>query len=1090
MKASSHSRVSLLTLANTAGMVLLILCGIQARAQNNCAPLNSGLVGWWKGESDVLDSGGTNHGAFIGGATFAAGEAGQAFSFNGSGSHVEIPDSPALRFTNELTLELWYKDAGLPMGIYAGLVAKRNEPNGCNFGINMVAGSPGFFQVYLQDPTYGITPPTVDCPVPAPGIFHHLAATYRQASAEQVEVKVYIDGGLANTGLLSARLARTLNSTPVTIGSSTSGGGETFTGIIDEVSLYNRALSATEIAGIFAAGSAGKCFTGSPPQITQQPTNATVAERENAAFSVLVSGSGPLAFQWVHNGTNFIAGGTSSTLNLSSVQASNAGDYFVIVTNGFGSATSSVAVLTVLPPPPCIAPPSGLVAWWRGEFNTLDSAGANAGTLAGNVTFAAGEVGSGFTFDGSGDAVRLGRPASLQLQNLTIETWLKRAAAITGEGAVLCYGYGGYGLGMDGSGRPYLTRVGIDGVYCTTNIADTKWHHVALTKAGTNVAFFVDGVAYPSTTPYTSVFTFTTDIAIGARGDNLASSFSGQLDELSVYARALAPNELQAIYAAGKGGKCVVPIPAFTALQPTNQSVLRSNSATFTVGAGGTPPFTYQWTWNGTNIAGATTSTLTLTNVQFSQAGYYAVAVSNDVGGDVSASARLTVVFPPAAIAVAGTNCMSGSTVVVPINIVANGNENGLSFSLSYSPSLLTFLSAVPGPGAPDATMFVNSNQVGSGRVGITFALPTDATIAAGPQPIVLATFATPIRNTPTTAPISFGDTPTVRQLVDPMGTTLSATYSQGLVLLTASEFEGDISPRPSGDHAVTVADWVLLGRYVVRLDYPTNAIEFQRADSAPRATLGDGLIKVTDWVQAGRYASGLDPLTILGGPDTEGSMSPSQGHSRKDGPRRLSVVPNNLVQGTTGVVAVALESLGNENAVAASLSFDPSQLAFVSASKGSASSTATFNVNAVQATTGKLGFALALPTGRAFATGTCELVRVAFRAVGSTGSTNVSLTDSPVPREVSDAAADALTSEYAGGAVVIREAPVLGIQQSGNSVLLTWPGWATNFTLKAAGLPVSGSWTNMPTPPLLTNDINSVLLPIESTSMLYRLSQ
>jgi hypothetical protein len=66
---------------------------------------------------------------------------------------------------------------------------------------------------------------------------------------------------------------------------------------------------------------------------------------------------------------------------------------------------------------------------------------------------------------------------------------------------------------------------------------------------------------------------------------------------------------------------------------------------TYTISAvyGGTRPFTYQWQFAGTNIPGATQASLTITNISFSQAGNYSVAVSNSLGGAVSANAALTV---------------------------------------------------------------------------------------------------------------------------------------------------------------------------------------------------------------------------------------------------------------------------------------------------------------------------------------------------------------------------------------------------------------------------------------------------------------
>ena len=81
----------------------------------NCAPAPPGLVGWWAGEGNASDSGGTNNGALHGGMSFAAGEAGQAFSFNGSSGYVEMPASASLNVGAGagLTFECWIKPAAL-----------------------------------------------------------------------------------------------------------------------------------------------------------------------------------------------------------------------------------------------------------------------------------------------------------------------------------------------------------------------------------------------------------------------------------------------------------------------------------------------------------------------------------------------------------------------------------------------------------------------------------------------------------------------------------------------------------------------------------------------------------------------------------------------------------------------------------------------------------------------------------------------------------------------------------------------------------------------------------------------------------------
>jgi hypothetical protein len=200
--------------------------------------------------------------------------------------------------------------------------------------------------------------------------------------------------------------------------------------------------------------------------------------------------------------------------------------------------------------------PSGLVALWSGEDNANDSMGTNNGTLTGSATFGSGKVGQGFVFDGNnGSGVALGNPASLQLQNFTIETWVKRSSASVvsygsgGVGTIFDCGSGGYVFFMESNGGLDFAKLGDVLPQYGPSITDTNFHHVALTKTGSTVVFYLDGAAYPVPS-YTKTFTFTTSIGIGCRPDNQDNSFLGTIDEVSFYSRALSADEIQALYSA------------------------------------------------------------------------------------------------------------------------------------------------------------------------------------------------------------------------------------------------------------------------------------------------------------------------------------------------------------------------------------------------------------------------------------------------------------------------------------------------------------------------------------------------------------
>jgi hypothetical protein len=88
-------------------------------------------------------------------------------------------------------------------------------------------------------------------------------------------------------------------------------------------------------------------------------------------------------------------------------------------------------------------------------------------------------------------------------------------------------------------------------------------------------------------------------------------------------------------------------VPPTITNQPQSQTVIAGQSVTFSVGAAGTAPLSYQWRFNAGKISGATASSYTKNNVQTTSAGRYSVVVTNVCGSTNSADAVLTVLLPP-----------------------------------------------------------------------------------------------------------------------------------------------------------------------------------------------------------------------------------------------------------------------------------------------------------------------------------------------------------------------------------------------------------------------------------------------------------
>ena len=119
---------------------------------------------------------------------------------------------------------------------------------------------------------------------------------------------------------------------------------------VDITAFENRNLGGHSLEFVLTFVIAGGA---APPTITTQPLSGTAVEGTTFGFSVTATGTGTLNYQWQHAGQN-IQGATGSTLTLSPVELTDAGDYGVTVSNAGGSTTSSTATLVVTP---ATAPP-------------------------------------------------------------------------------------------------------------------------------------------------------------------------------------------------------------------------------------------------------------------------------------------------------------------------------------------------------------------------------------------------------------------------------------------------------------------------------------------------------------------------------------------------------------------------------------------------------------------------------------------------------------------------------------------------------------------------------------------------------------
>ena len=219
-------------------------------------PPPPGMVSWWPGDGNANDIWGGNHGTLTGDAT-ADGKVGQAFSFDGVGDFVLVADNPNLDITGDMTVDLWAKRTvfsrfmGMVVKGAAGTIGGGDVPSVINleFSSNDMLGA--FFE---RGDGSNVR---LDGPIVTDVNFHHYA--YVRSGDHH---KLFMDGEVVASGDFTGSPGDT-SGLPLTIGAlrhdpDPTGFVQYFGGVIDEVEIFNRALTAEEVRAIYDSGSAGK----------------------------------------------------------------------------------------------------------------------------------------------------------------------------------------------------------------------------------------------------------------------------------------------------------------------------------------------------------------------------------------------------------------------------------------------------------------------------------------------------------------------------------------------------------------------------------------------------------------------------------------------------------------------------------------------------------------------------------------------------------------------------------------------------------------------------------------------------------------
>jgi hypothetical protein len=220
--------------------------------------------------------------------------------------------------------------------------------------------------------------------------------------------------------------------------------------------------------------------------------------------------------------------------------------------------------------------------------------------------------------------------------------------------------------------------VGYGGSVQAAGMTDNNWHFVVATFDGTNMILYRDGYAAASPIPNTIPYKFNNNenIYIGANSTISGRNWDGGISQVAFFPFALSPSRVLQLWLMAQGN----PGPGIVT-QPVSEEVLLGKPASLTVEAGaGTPPYTYQWSQNGSPLGSATNSSYTIASVATGNDGTYTVVVTDSAALSVTSQPAILHVLTPVGAAGYSSLVLSmGPVAYYPFNETSGTNAADLA---------------------------------------------------------------------------------------------------------------------------------------------------------------------------------------------------------------------------------------------------------------------------------------------------------------------------------------------------------------------------------------------------------------------------
>ncbi len=293
-----------------------------------CLPAPSGLVSWYRGQTNATDSAGANDGNANGNG-FADAKVGKGFDIQNTAG-ITVADDASLNLQN-FTIESWVRSSPFSGSKFIAAKSGSDGLSGYEFGM-----IDGLLRFTLNGGAGGAD--LIDDVNIADGAFHHVAATY-----DGTTMRIFLDGTVAAETLVTTTLGFESGGIFVVGNRQHLPNVSVFGGLIDELSIYNRALTESEIQSVFNSANVGKCVAGG---VQISPVSQTVNPGNTISFSAS-GGVPPYDFAFASN----ISGGSINPATGLYTAGAALGTDVIRVTDG----KTDVAFATIRVAAPCIA---------------------------------------------------------------------------------------------------------------------------------------------------------------------------------------------------------------------------------------------------------------------------------------------------------------------------------------------------------------------------------------------------------------------------------------------------------------------------------------------------------------------------------------------------------------------------------------------------------------------------------------------------------------------------------------------------------------------------------------------------------------